>query len=403
MSKHSRLIPVIFVSVFFFSLLSAQERIQETRLLEQASQDGEEEKGDPLGSDLFAYSRYENNLFLLKEEREVPVLKERFGVGIGEFIRDVQISRDNSRIVFSSSGATWHWDTAIHSVRPDGSQLRTLVKSGDDCGEFVWPGYGSVLCSFPLDPRLSPDGKRILFINEVSEWDEAIKSNRHHFYLSMIPVTGAPIVRLEEVGSGHDAVWSEDGASIYYYSSKVPDEIWNRVPRRYDLESGRSTPLTDASWHVWPPGLAVSRSNNLYFVAKQGFARLDPETSVTEVISEERFDSFALSPDGRRAVGVKGGDLTLINLEFLSSSPLQVKPGAVDELALGQIPAARERWLTQMQRWATSVSALSSLASLASQARKAIGVDMIRWVDNERLWCRVGDDTGLRVGIAHLH
>ena len=352
MSKYSHLIPVIFVSVFFFSLLSAQEQVQETLLLVAVNPYGEGEKGDPLGSDLFAYSRYGNNLFRLEEEREVPVLKERFGVGIGEFIRDVQISRDNSRIVFSSSGATWHFDTAIHSVSPDGSQLRTLVKSGDDCGEFVWPGYGSGLCSFPLAPRLSPDGQRIRFINEISEWDEAIKSNRHHFYLSMIPVTGGggQIVRLEEVGNVHVAVWSEDGTSVYYYSSKVPDQTWNLVPRRYDLESGRSTLLTDASWHVWPPGLAVSRSNNLYFVAKQGFARLDPETGVTEVISEERFDSFALSPDGRRAVGVKGGDLTLINLEFLSSSPLQVNPGAMDALELGQIPAARERWIASKLR-----------------------------------------------------
>ena len=403
MSKYSHLIPVIFVSVFFFSLLSAQEQVQETRLLVAVNPYGEGEEGDPLGSDLFAYSRYGKNLFRLEEEREVPVLKERFGVGIGEFIRDVQISRDNSRIVFASSGATWHWDTAIHSVRPDGSQLRTLVKSGDDCGEFVYPGYGSNRCSSTLAPRLSPDGQRILFISEVREWDEEAKENLHHYYLSIIPVTGGQIVRLEEVGSAIQAVWSEDGASIYYYSIKVPDETWNYVPRRYDLESGRSEPLTDASWKARRP-LAVSRADGmLYFnllSTQGGFARLDPETGVTEVISEERFDSFDLSPDGRRAVGVKGGDLTLINLEFLSSSPLQVNPGAMDALELGQIPAARERWLASKLRPAASVSALSSLAS---QARKAIGVHMVRWVDNERLWCLVGDDAGLRVGIAHLH
>ena len=400
MSKYSHLILIIFVPIFFFSLLSAQEQVQETRLLQQASQDGEGEKGDPLGSDLFVYSRGGRTLFRLDGDREVPVLKPPFEVDIGEFIRDVQISRDNSRIVFSSSGATWHWDTAIHSVRPDGSQLRTLVKSGDDCGEFVYPGYGSNRCSFPRAPRLSPDGKRILFINEVREWDEAAKSNHHHYYLSLIPVTGPPIVRLEDVGNGHDAVWSEDGASIYYYSSESADEAWERVPRRYDLGTGRSEPLTDASWKARRP-LAVSRTDGaLYFISKQGFARLDPETGVTEVISEERFESFDLSPDGRRAVGVKEGDLTLINLEFLSSGPLQIKPGAMDELALGQIPAARERWIASKLRPDASVSALSLLPS---QARKAIGVRMVRWVDNERLWCRVSVNTGSRVGIAHLH
>ena len=405
MSKHSRLIPVIFVSVFFFSLLSAQERVQETRLLEQASQDGEGEKGDPLGLDLFVYSRGGRTLFRLDGDREVPVLKPPFEVDISENIYDVQASRDGSLIVFGSGGATWHFPVSIHSVRPDGSQLKTLVQSGDDCDKFVWPGYGSHLCSFPQAPRISPDGQRVLFINEVHEWDEEAKDNLHHYYLSMVPIMGGSIVRLEEVGPGHGIAWSEDGASIYYYSTKQQGyDPWHDVPRRYDLETGRSAFLTDASWHVWPPGLAVSRGDNaLYFIAKQGFVRLDPETGVAEIVSEERFDTFDLSPDGRRAVGIKEGDLTLIDLEFPSSIPLQVEPGAVDELALGQLPAARERWLTQRQRRATSVSALSSLASLASQARKAIGVDMVRWVDNERLWCRVGDDAGLRVGIAHLH
>ena len=222
----------------------------------------------------------------------------------------------------------------------------------------------------------------------------------------MIPVTGGPIVRLEEIGGYHNAVWSEDGTSIYYFSSAAS----NGTLRRYDLGTGRSELLTDESWELWRLPLAISRADgNLYFISNQGFARVDPETGFAEVVSEERFDSFDLSPDGRRAVGVKEGDLTLINLEFLSSGPLQVSPGAMDALELGQIPAARERWIASKLRPDASVSAL---LLLASQARKAIGVHMVRWVDNERLWCVVEEDKStdptrsdpeVRMGIAQLY
>ena len=144
------------------------------------------------------------------------------------------------------------------------------------------------------------------------------------------------------------------------------------------------------------PGRTVA----LYFISKQGFARLDPETGFAEIVSEERFDSFALSPDGRRAVGVKEGSVTPVDLEFSSSGPLQVNSGALDELELGQITAARERWLTQRQRRATSYAELRELPGLA---RKAIGVEQVRWVGNKRLWCVVRTDTGTQVGIAQLY
>ena len=339
-------------------------------------------------------------------DREVPVLKPPFGVAIGEDIYAVQVARDDSRIFFASGGPTSHFPTAIHSVRPDGSQLSTLVKSGDDCDEFVYPGYGTHLCSLPLEYQLSPDGRKILFVNKVREIRKLNDEERTRFYLSMVPVTGGPIVRLEEIGDGFDAVWSEDGTSIYYYYSRGRDP-WNGVPRRYDLETGRSEFLTDEAWKALPP-LAVSRADGaLYFRSKQGFVRLDPETGEVEVIVEEHFDTFDLSPDGLRAVGIKEGDVTIVNLEFPSTARLVMETGAVDELALAQIPAARERWVAQkMLPNGTS----ADLMSLASQARKAIGVKRALWIDNERLWCMVQEDTDptratnpkVRVGIVRL-
>ena len=111
----------------------------------------------------------------IEGDREVPVLKPPFEVNISIDFYDVQVSRDESLIVFGSGGPTWHYQKFIHSVRPDGSQLKTLVTSWDDCGKFVPTGYGSHICSFPRAPKLSPDGQRILFINEVREWMKKLK------------------------------------------------------------------------------------------------------------------------------------------------------------------------------------------------------------------------------------
>ena len=320
-----------------------------------------------LGSQLFAYSRYDearngSKLYRLEGKEEVLVFAPP-SPWFDQYISQVQVSRDDSRIVFDTSGGTSHYPIVIYTVRPDGSQLTKLVSSGDDCrGRLNPPGYGSPFCSLSYDPRLSPDGQRVLFVNKVREWDEEAQYNLNHYYLSMIPVTGGPIVRLEEIGPGFSAVWSKDGTSIYYSSSKHRYDPWHDVPRRYDLETGRSDFLTDSSWHVWPPGLAVSRADGaLYFIAKQGFVRLDPETGVVGVVSEERFDTFDLSPDGRRAVAIKQGDISIVNLEFPSTSPLEVEAGAVDELELVQIPATREKRVSQIERSATTASVLKLL------------------------------------------
>ena len=408
----------VLLSVFLPGLLAAQDRVWETRLLaETRMKEGSLHANGALGSKLFAYSRSDESrngskLYVLKEGEEVLV----FRTPLYKNIYDVQVSRDDSRVVFSTGGFSSSYRNIIFSVRPDGSQLTKIVDSGDGCGEFIWPGYGSHFCSDPHAFQLSPDGQRILFFNEVREWDEEAKENLTHFYLSMIPVTGGPIVRVEEVQPGYQTVWSEDGASIYYHSGAPYtgrlNEQWNGSLRRYDLETGRSEQIVEESWEVltWG-GLAISPTDgSLYFVAsKRGFARLDLETGFAEVVSEERFERFDLSPDGSRAVGIKEGNITLVDLEFPSNTTLQVAPGAEDELALGQIPAARERWVTQkMSRQSTA-----GLTELPERARKAIGVQRIRWLDNDRLWCVVREDKSadpirtsnqaIRVGIIQLY
>ena len=173
MSRCSGRILVVLVSVLFLGPLSAQEQARETGLLVQ-SQPGEQVPtaggsflaSGSLGSKLFAYSRLikTSHLVLLEGEREVTQLTR-------EKIHDVQVSRDDSRIIFATSGDTWYYPTVIYSVRPDGSELRILVKGRFDC-EGSPSQYGSPYCSFPRRPRLSPDGQKIIFFDEVNSFDE---------------------------------------------------------------------------------------------------------------------------------------------------------------------------------------------------------------------------------------
>ena len=256
----------------------------------------------------------------------------------------------------------------------------------------------------PRIGRLSPDGRKIIFFNEVRE--ETEKGGRTHYYLSMMSSRGGPIVRLVDAGPGFRAVWSEDGRSIYYYYSRRSGyHPSNGVPRSYDLQTGRSEFLTDTTWGARSSGMAVSRADGaLYFLSKKGFVRLDPETGVAEVVSEQYFDAFDLSPDGRWAAGLKDGDVTIVNLEFPSSAPLEIEPGTVDELELGRIPVARKKWVLQR--------GYSALRRLPSEAHEKNGVITARWLDNERLWCVVQEDKStdptraskpeVRVGIVRL-
>ena len=404
---------LIFLSSLFFCLVSAQERVLETRLLRPKPERWSGVGFGSLGSKFFAYSRSDetrkgSKLYRLDEEGQDVLL---FRTPLYEYVHDVGVSRDDSRIVFLTSGFSSSYPTIIFSVRPDGSQLTELVSSGDDCrGRFKYipPGYGPPFCSRPRSPRISPDGRRVLFVHEVREWDEEAKQNLTHYYLSMVPVTGGPIVRLEEVGMAAKAVWSENGASIYYFSSgQDPADPWQYVPRRYDLQTGHSEFLTDSTWKARRL-LAVSRSDGgLYFIAlRKGLTRLDPETGFAEVVAEEWkwFDFFELSPDGRRAVGLKDGDVSIVNLEFPPSARLHFEPGVVDELELGGIPAARKKLAFQR--------GVSSWRQLSRGDRRKTGVQRIRWLDNERLWCVVQEekstdptrpsDPEVRVGIVRL-
>ena len=185
-------------------------------------------------------------------------------------------------------------------------------------------------------------------------------------------------MRLKELGRGYNIVWSEDSTSIYAGLT------------RYDLETGSAEPLTDASWKIrrsslkvyWRDAsrLAVSRADgSVYFVSERGLARVAPDSGLTELVAEQLFDTFDLSPDGRRVVGVTAGGLTMVDLEARTSAPFQVEPGAVDELGLRRILAV------QLSRQTPTPTRASS------KKIRGFGVRQIRWIDQDTLWCVLGD------------
>ena len=353
-----------------------------------------------LGSELFVYGldnqtrEAGGDLYRIEGEKVVPL---QLHISSGEISR-VNLSKDDSRIVFLTSGPTGHTPSIIYSVGADGAHLIKLVESEGECGEKakkILPGDGMPYCNYPSRPRISPDGQKVLFIEYVLDVDEERQTVSQPEYLCVVSTEGGPVVRLEESSHMGGAEWSEDGASIYY----VADSIL----RRFDLETGSSQPLTDNSWKVrWTSPLRVSPADgSLYFNSQSGFARLDPDTGSAEVLSGRRLDAFELSPDGCKIVGVTVDitdafgvtcDITIIDRKNRFTSPLQMRRGAKDELGLEPILACRSS--TQAQT--------STLA--VSKRNAGNWVAAIHWLDETRLWVLLVENSlfEYRVGIIEL-
>ncbi len=108
MSRYTNRILVVLMLVLFFGLLSAQEPVQETRLLVTTESNMYDPSGG-LGSKLFAYTRYDpafwrNKVYRVEDGEEALVFEPRYVTE--EYIYDVQVSRDDSRIVFGVAGLT---------------------------------------------------------------------------------------------------------------------------------------------------------------------------------------------------------------------------------------------------------------------------------------------------------
>lgn len=383
--------------------------VEETRLLGKSDDlvswglyDADKFRGS-LGSELFVYAldnqpQGTGELYRIEGDKVVPLGLE---ITSGEIIW-VHLSKDDSRIVFATRGATGHSPSIIYSVKANGSDLIRLVESEGTCGERaneILNGDGGPYCNSPGYPRLSPDGRKVLFIDYVLEIDEERQTVEQPNYLSVVPTDGGPVVRLVresniKLGRIGRAEWSECGRSIYYVARS---RLW-----RFDLDTGRSQPVPDNFWEViWQLPLRVSPADgSVYFVSDRGFTRLDPRTGSVEVLYG-RLDAFELSPDGSKIVGTTEQDegsptsLTIIDLENRYTYPLEMRHGTKDELGLEVVLAGRSS-----KRTPTS-------AKTARQRNiDAAWVESIHWLDETRLWCMLVLDGRSRyehrVGIIEL-
>lgn len=315
-------------------------------------------------------------------------------------ISDVNLSRDDSRVVFVTAGATGHTPYIIYSVKTNGSDLIKLAASKGDCGERaskILNGDGGPYCNYPSFPRLSPDGQKVLFTEGVIEVDEERQTVSQLDYLCVVSTDGGPVVRLAKESSPHmgRAEWSEDGTSIYYAA--------RNSLKRFDFESGRSQRITEHSRKgKWYSPLRVSPADgSVYFVAQRGFSRLDPRTGSVEVLSSERFDAFELSPDGSKIVGAtelyeaESTSLTIVDLGNRVTYPLEMKHGTNDELGLEHVLAGRSSGRTP-----------TSANTSRQRNLDAAWVEAIHWLGETRLWCLLVLEDGPhyehRVGIIEL-
>jgi len=194
-----------------------------------------------------------------------------------------------------------NWD--ICTIRPDGTGLQTVV------------GHPAA----DVHPKISPDGKRILFLSLRDAWPEILKMRKvppsvwedHGVYYTVdVEGKSQPKRLWPAKGLGSDACWSPDGKAIAFAQHKPP-----RIQIKL-LESGKvisHTPpeVTECAAPAFSPD-----GKRLFFLALDEtevedrwgsgrVAHLDPATWELAGKKWERYlwgptRTIAISPDGKQ-------------------------------------------------------------------------------------------------------
>jgi len=179
---------------------------------------------------------------------------------------------ENQRLLYDSG----HHDADIHWVGNKiaftrNSQIWIMEEDGTDATRLTDPPqageWGEAVLPFgDYDPRISPDGERIVFERMVDD-----SSPHGNYDLYIIDSDGSNERRLTETGWTQGmAVWSPTGDSLAYTVAAMGTE------GRYDIYTmnGNGSQIRDLTSQVFPPGFLAHESvysadgSKIYFIGE---------------------------------------------------------------------------------------------------------------------------------------
>ena len=242
---------------------------------------------------------------------------------------------------------------------PDGGDLVvTREVSGGDQLEFPIGHVVHRAAGYLSDPRVSPDGTRVAFLEHPEKFD-----NRG--WVKVVDRTGAVTTLTEQYWGAESVAWSTDGQAVIYAGGKSAEYEAFSV-----RASGGAAPValmpSPGSLYVHdiaPGGRSiVSREDARYGVAARG-AGQDHERDLT--VLDQSWTPL-LSPDGHLVVfndGRGGEDYTVITRSAAGSPPARLGPGNIRAISpSGQWVAANIFSTGRCVVYPTGVGAMVEIA-----------------------------------------
>ncbi len=231
--------------------------------------------------------------------------------------------------------ARWGWDNQVYGWTPDSKQV--LFRSLRDTFEvahsrlYTVPVAGGVPMPLPMPQAgagdLSPDGKRVAYsplFRDFRTWKRYAGGWAQDLYIFDIAGTTAKRIT-QDPRADRDPMWIGD--SVYYNSDRTGfSNIYRHDLKNDEVKQVTSFTAWDVRWpsadangqivfeldgdlHVLDTATGQDRAVTIY-VPDEGLSR-QPE----RVSAAKNIESFALSPDGARALFVGRGDLFTTPIE----------------------------------------------------------------------------------------
>jgi len=245
----------------------------------------------------------------------------------------------------------WGFDHQVLAWPPDGKSvlMRSVRKGWDlsDGGLYSVPVSGGLPRPLPLPESgladLSPDGRKVVYspvFRDFRTWKRYQGGWAQELYI--FDLESHELRRVtEDVRADRDPMWAGD--TIYFNSDR--DNHFNLYA--FDLGSSETRQLThETKWDVrWPSADAAGR---IVFELNGGLQILDTSSGKRRALditvpddglasrpyrtpAADVLESFALAPDGQRALFTARGDIFTVPVEHGPTRNLTASPGAHDK------------------------------------------------------------------------